>query len=193
MGNQQVSTSEIYKEHPEYKEILVSNYGNIKTSSNGKSRYVRLNKQGYPTVQIKRSGKVKSLKVHRLVAELFLPPPPKELVEKCEREHWKVVLVKHRDNDKTNNFYENLQWCDLEDNTKQAWQDNLITGAKGSANGRATLDEDTVHSMCKFFELGNGPKAAVEEFGCSQQQASKIRAGIAWKHISKQYNIKPLR
>lgn len=193
MGNQQVSTSEIYKEHPEYPEILVSNYGNIKTSSTGKPRYTNINKQGYPVIQIKRNGKVKSLKIHRLVAELFLPPPPKEMVDKCKREHWKVVLVKHLDNDKTNNFYENLEWSDLRGNTKQAWDDGLIEGLQGSKNGRSVLTEDRVHELCRFFELGNGPKAAVEKFGCSRQQASKIRAGFAWKHISDQYDIKPLR
>ena len=34
------------------------------------------------------------------------------------------------------------------------------------------------------------PKEAEEVFNISKQQASKIKAGIQWKHIWEQYNIK---
>lgn len=193
MGNQQESTSEVYKQHREYGKLEISNYGNVRNSKSKKPRYTSVNKQGYPTVQIKRGGKVKTLKIHRLVAELFLPPPSEELIEKCSKEHWGVVLVKHLDNNKCNNHVSNLEWCDLKSNTKQAWDDSLITGLRGSENGRATLSEESVHELCKFFEAGGTPKDAARIYNCSRQQASKIRAGIAWKHISAQYNIRPLR
>jgi len=66
---------------------------------------------------------------------------------------------------------------------------------RGDNNGRAKLTEELVHKLCAWYESSteNTPKKAVVEFKISIQQASKIRCGIAWKHIFCQYNIKPLK
>jgi hypothetical protein len=94
------------------------------------------------------------------------------------------------DNNKLNNFYLNLQYCDVKTNTQQAWDDGLIPALKGTRNGRSILSEDIVHLMCKAFEDGMMPKESCTVFGCSMQQATKIRAGFQWKHVSCHYNIK---
>jgi hypothetical protein len=148
------------------------------------------NKKGYLEVQYKIKGHIKTLKVHRLVAEMFLPEPSEELKLKCSKEHHGKVLVRHLDNNKLNNRHSNLNWCDLETNTKQAWDDGLIPSLKGSLNGRAVLTEDIVHAICKDYELGMKPKEAISKYGISRQQATKIRAGYQWEHVSCQYNIK---
>lgn len=100
----------------------------------------------------------------------------------------------HNDNDKTNNTPSNLRWGSIHNNTTQAFKDGLIEHRVGELNGRSKLNESQVHELCKFFELGGSPKEAVDVFGyVSRSQAGKIRCGIAWKHISSKYNIKPLR
>lgn len=189
MDNQQRSLEKV--KHEKY-NIWVDRLGNI-YNEDGTPRYTSENAQGYLVTQVRIQGKRYTLKVHRLVAETFLPPPPEEMVEKCSKEHWGKVLVLHNDNDKLNNSVDNLRWGTLEDNTTQAYQDQLIPYLKGERNGRAILTEDVVHELCKFFEKGGGPKEAAELFQVSIQQASKIRCGIAWKHISKDYDIKPLK
>jgi uncharacterized coiled-coil DUF342 family protein len=193
MGNQQPSFLIEYKRHPIYTMLEISNLGEVRNYKNKKVRYTRINKQGYRITQVTINGHVKTLKIHRLVAELFLNSPSQELVEKCSKEHWGEVLVKHLDNDKLNNNVNNLEWCDLFSNTIQAWEDGLIPSLKGELNGRSKLTEEVVHKVCKFFEEGGSPKEAVIEFGISKQQATKIRSGISWKHISNQYLIKPMR
>lgn len=190
MGNQHRNNLEewkIFKENPRYE---ISSHGNVRFTSTRQVKPQHENAQGYLVIQYKVNGKKFSKKVHRMVAEAFLEPPPQGLVEKCSREHWKVVLVKHLDNNKQNNYYENLEWSDLEGNTKQAWDDALIVGLKGAENGRATLTEEVVERMCKDFQEGMMPKEAVAKYGCSSQQASKIRAGIQWRHIWCKYDIK---
>ena len=177
---------EVFKENPRYE---VSDHGNVRFSSTGVTKYQCENAQGYLVIQYKILGTRYTKKVHRMVAETFLKPPSKELVEKCSKEHWKVVLVKHLDNNKKNNHYQNLEWSDLKGNTKQAWDDSLIIGLKGSENGRAKLTEEVVEKMCRDFQEGMMPKEAVAKYGCSVQQATKIRAGIQWKHVWCKYNI----
>jgi hypothetical protein len=192
MGNQQTSLpeTEVFRQHQLYPVLSISQYGNIVNSKTGKPRYTTTNKQGYLVTQIVEVGKRKTLKVHRLVAEMFLPEPDEELLLKCSKEHHGKVLVKHLDNNKLNNYYTNLMYSDLLGNTVQAWDDGLIFGLKGSLNGRATLSEDLVHAICKDYQEGMKPKAAVAKYNISTQQATKIKAGIQWKHIWCQYDIK---
>ena len=188
MDNQQVSIPECWKQ---YKDTLyeISNHGNIRFIKTKKPKRSPIQATGYREFQYKRGGKRLSVKLHRAVAELFLDPPSQELVDKCSKEHWGKVLVKHKDNDKLNNNVLNLEWCDLLSNTQQAWADGLIKGQAGSANGRATLTDDVVHAMCQDFENGMTPSEAVRKYNVSRQQATKIRAGFAWKHISCNYHI----
>ena len=131
--------------------------------------------------------------MHRLVAIAFLPEPSHELKELCSTKGSGVVLVNHIDGNKLNNNYTNLEWCDDGYNTRHASATGLNPPHIGENNGRAVLTEDIVHEVCKAFEMGMTPLEATSVYQISRQQASKIRAGIAWKHIWKLYNIKPLR
>lgn len=184
---------ELYIQHPTL-PLFISNLGNVK-KLNFKRKYTYVDTCGYTTLRFTKRlpcGKLKVYvhKVHRLVAELHLKEPTAGLVEAASNEHHGKVCVKHLDNDKTNNKVSNLQWDTSSGNTKDAWKDGLIPKLKGSLNGRATLSEDLVHKVCKAFEDGMFPKEATQVFGISMQQATKIRAGVQWKHIWCQYDIK---
>lgn len=54
---------------------------------------------GYPTVKLMMNNKGKTVKVHRLVAQAFIPNPNN------------YQDVNHKDEDKTNNHISNLEWC----------------------------------------------------------------------------------
>lgn len=55
---------------------------------------------GYLLVSLCCNGKHKGITVHRLVAQAFLPNPDN------------LPEINHKDEDKTNNSVENLEWCD---------------------------------------------------------------------------------
>ncbi len=59
---------------------------------------------GYLYVTLFRDGKRYYPRVHRLVAEAFIPNPDN------------LPEVNHKDEDKTNNFASNLEWCTSHDN-----------------------------------------------------------------------------
>lgn len=77
----------------------ISNFGRIKNSKNNKILKTQLNK-GYLRINLRYNGKVKWFLVHRLVAYMFLENP----------NNYKII--NHKDENKLNNYLENLEWCD---------------------------------------------------------------------------------
>lgn len=178
MGNQQGS---FYKQIEEFPKYEINCFGEIRNISTQIRKYVYLHSTGYWYVQFKKDGKTYSRKLHRLVAEYFVAKP-----SGVEED---LLVVKHLDNDKANTIYTNLAWDTQYNNTQDAYRDGLIPAMQGESNGRSVLTEVFVEELCRNFEEGMTPSEAVEIFGISRQQATKIRAGYAWKHIWCKYNI----
>ena len=78
----------------------MSNRGRVK-SKIVEYRFLKpyLSRDGYPKVDIRISGEKKPRFVHRLVAQEFVPNPEN------------LPQVNHIDEIKTNNSYDNLEWC----------------------------------------------------------------------------------
>ena len=58
-----------------------------------------MHSKGYKVVSLTKDGKTKTVFVHRIVAEAFISNEDN------------LPMVNHKDEDKTNNFVENLEWC----------------------------------------------------------------------------------
>jgi len=193
MDNQQVDnlvTWKVLKDFPKYE---ISNTGIIRNVKTKSIKYTTTDKDGYIIVMFKKDKKTYARKVHRLVGLNFLDPPSEELITECSKKGSGLVLINHKDGVKSNNNVLNLEWCDDSYNLHHAISNNLWTPNVGQQNGRAKLCDEKVHEICLAYEGGMTPKEAEAVFGISKQQASKIKCGINWNHIWKQYNIKVKR
>lgn len=89
----------------------VSNLGRVK-SLNYKGKGVikilkgYIKRDGYETVTLMKDGIRKYLRVHRLVAQAFLPNPDN------------LPQINHKDENPLNNIVDNLEWCTPSYNTK---------------------------------------------------------------------------
>ena len=83
---------------------FISNYGRRKNSKN----YIiktQDDKDGYQIFSFYVNGKRIDKKIHRLVAEAFIPNPNN------------YPFINHKDENKANNYVDNLEWCTKTYNT----------------------------------------------------------------------------
>lgn len=100
---------EIWKEIKEYEGIYkISNFGRVKslprktTNQHGKNEIIlkpSKNTSGYLQVNLNKNGKDKNVLVHKLVAETFINNTNN------------LPYINHKDENKTNNYVSNLEWC----------------------------------------------------------------------------------
>ena len=98
---------EVWRDIEGYEGLYqVSNLGRVKSLWYGKERILKLGRNifGYLTVGLHKNEQQKTCKVHRLVAQAFIPNPNN------------LPDVNHCDEDKTNNSVQNLEFCDAKYN-----------------------------------------------------------------------------
>lgn len=114
---------EIWKDIKGYEGLYqVSNLGRVKSLGNGKSNNSKVkilkpckNKDGYFLITLSKNNKKKSYRINRLVASAFIPNPNN------------LTQVNHKDEDKTNNRVDNLEWCDSKYNTNYGTRNKRIS------------------------------------------------------------------
>lgn len=98
----------------------VSSFGRVKRND-GKILFTAPNSCGYPSVKLRHNGGRKTLTVHRLVAEQFLPNPEA------------LPQINHIDGNKLNNRVDNLEWCTASQNIFHAYRHGLKEKTKVKA------------------------------------------------------------
>lgn len=134
---------------------FVSNLGRVKVV-HSKTEHIynkQIHSHGYEIVFLYDNNKQKNIRVHRLVANSFIPNPQ----NKC--------FVNHINGIKTDNRVENLEWVTASENAKHAYKNKLrIPRLKIS-----TADVEIVRqSQEKGYILS-------EKYGVSQSAISAIR------------------
>lgn len=101
---------QIWKDIEGYEGLYqVSNTGKVRSLNyrrTGKTKVIKqsTDKLGYKSVFLCKDGKNKGYLVHRLVALAFIPNPNN------------YPVINHKDENPSNNYYKNLEWCTQEYN-----------------------------------------------------------------------------
>ena len=163
---------------------LVSEYGDIYSLLSNKYLKPHEDKDGYCRVNL--SGYI-SASVARIVAYQF-----------CKNRDISLV-VDHIDGNKKNNYYKNLEWVTIRENTRRAEKMGLRK-VQGSHNGNSRYTDEFVHKVCKLLSEG---LTAMEAFRritnkkyCNMEDKNdsalyrfihKLKSKKGWDYITSQY------
>lgn len=160
---------ELWKDIKNYEGLYqISNYGRVKAleKSVWTGKYFKYypeiilkltsDKDGYLCITLHKDGKAKSFKVHRLVAEAFIPNPDNK------------PTVNHKNGDKTKNYVDNLEWMTNKENTAHArrtglmkenqyGKNNYMYGKYGKDNPNSIsviqIDKNTNNVIKEFYSI----------------------------------------
>ena len=174
---------EIWKDVVGYEGLYqVSNLGRVKSLPRhlvvGWADYISKEKilkqsehrQGYKYVWLHKNKEKKIFKIHRLVAEAFIPNPHN------------FQCINHKDENKANNFVDNLEWCNHSYNNNYGDRNNKVRKANCKIVLQYTLNG-------KFIKEWNGTREAGRELNISCNCISavclgkrKTAGGFIWKY-----------
>src|SRR3569833_194271 len=115
---------------------------------------------GYLTIRLAKGGEGRTHRVHRLVAEAFIPNPNNK------------PGVNHKDGNKHNNAVSNLEWVTELENIQHGIATGLID-SKGFANGSAKLSEDQEKQAYSAVFSGEKLISIAERLGLSHNTNPK--------------------
>ena len=162
------------------KDVLISNFGNVKTES-GFVYSTFKSKNGYIHVTLWINGKQKQMLVHRLVAKAFVPNP------------YNKKTVNHKNGDTTNNCEWNLEWCTPLENTmhKIFVLGHDLNGKKNPMFGRTGENNAKFVDYVMVFKddelVGEYPTqmAACEALGWKRCRANQISRCVSHSRNTK--------
>jgi len=152
----------------------VGNHGHIESCWTGKWERLKpkLDTHGYHHVDLYLDGKRTAQRIHRLVAQAFLPNPE----EKPE--------INHKDGNKINNAVTNLEWATSSENNMHAFRVLGRQTPRGEQHGSAKLTADDVKQIRRLYATGNYTQQELgNTFGVRQGEVSHIVRRKNWVHI----------
>lgn len=131
----------------------ISKNGEIRNDKSGRIKSERYNRYGYRIVDLYSQGERQTERVHRLVANAFIPNPQMK------------TQVNHLDGNKRNNHVNNLEWVTASENMKHAFDTGLskpsrgMLGRKNPNGGRHGLPVKIIETGEVFSSITECSKA----------------------------------
>lgn len=161
-----------------FSDYEISEFGTVYSWKSGERKTLKqsIDIDGYKTVGLYKDGVCKRIKVHRLVANAFLP--------KIDGK----TCVNHKDGNKWNNSRNNLEWCTRSENSSHASKNGLLVyGGKqrlGKAKQRRFTTEQINTIKELYFSDGVSQREIGKMFGCDHSVISEIVTEKIYNNIS---------
>lgn len=127
---------------------------------------------GYKKVKLRsKDGATKMVSVHRLVAESFIPNPQN------------LPQVNHKDENKTNNCVDNLEWCTPEYNTNYGTGIERCSKAKCKRVVQMSLDGHIVREWESMKSIVNETSFSYSRISQACNKEPNKAYGFIWKFI----------
>ena len=140
----------------------VSDLGRVKSLWHGKEKILKPRKQncGYLNVILCKDGHSKTITVHRLVAKAFIANPNN------------LETVNHKDEVKTNNVADNLEWMSQRDNNNY--------GTRNKRASEANTNNPKRSKQVQMFDKQTGELLATFPSTMEANRVTGINQGNIW-------------
>lgn len=158
---------ELWKSFKDDENYLISNYGRVYSLKSNMYLSQRLNKNGYLSVKLYCNGKKRNEYIHRLVALTFIDNPDK------------LPQVNHLDENKQNNYVENLQWVTSKENNNYGSHNEKV--AKAHRKPVMCVELNRIFDSAKEAERITGIFATQINAVCRGK--GKTAGGYHWRRV----------
>ena len=126
----------------------------------------RKGSNGYLQVGLWKNGKGKNHYMHRLVAEAYIPNPEN------------LPQINHRDENKTNNCLQNLEWCDHKYNINYGTRNEKISNSNKKPILQFDLNGNFIKEWKSATDVGREVRDNIRH--CLKGR-TKLAYGYIWK------------
>ena len=170
-------TTEIWKDIKGYEGLYqISNLGRVKSAINRSNHKHELilkpikDRDGYYRVHLYKKSKLTTYFIHKLVAETFIPNPDD------------LPIVNHKDEDKTNNCMNNLEWCTVRYNN--SYGNRLINISKTSGKPVQCVETGLIYHSIK--EAGRQTGIDYSSIAKNCRGKRSVAGSYHWKYVKKE-------
>jgi len=170
---------EIWKDVVGYEGLYqVSNLGRVRSLGFDKWHKGKIikgcfdGKKKYLFVSLYKGGKSKGFNIHRLVATAFIPNPKN------------LPQVNHKDEDKTNNCVDNLEWCDASYNMNYGTAMKRMIATRNESNKK-----EEIVAKCKATKIANNSYSAEKPVNQFTWQGDFVKRYSSKTEASRQTGI----
>lgn len=103
----------------------------------------KADRNGYLFVTLCKNYKMKNYKIHRLVAMAYIPNPEN------------LPQINHKDENKTNNCLQNLEWCNAKYNSNYGTRNDKVSNSLKIPILQYSLDGEFIREWPSATDVGN--------------------------------------
>lgn len=164
----------ILMRNPYYK---IDENGNVYSIRQNRILTPKNNHDGYLRIQLYNHGTCEFVMIHRLVAEEFLSNPENK------------PFINHKDGNKQNNNFDNLEWVTQSENIQHAWNTGLSTPhlncpSRSKAVEQFDIDGTYIATFPSTMEVERclGIKHGTISKVCKHSPAYHTAGGFKWEY-----------
>jgi hypothetical protein len=170
--------TEIWKPLKDYEGLYeISNMGRVRSLIKKGNTKQQIRKTGldvatgYINIMLRKNNKPLTKRVHRLVAEAFVPNLDNKPV------------VNHKDGNKKNCKADNLEWMTYSENTLHSFKNGLQRKVFGDKNYITKIKDQDVLKIRELINQGKTNKEIAKIYGVNPSQISRIKTGHRRKEL----------
>jgi hypothetical protein len=166
------------KIYEDFNDYIITRCGRIYSHKSNRFLKGSEHSEGYRRIELRKGSKVRRFYIHRLVAELYLEKKDSNLV------------INHKDGDKANNHYTNLEWTTQSKNVLHAYETGLAWHHRGETMYNAILTEDAIVDIFELRNEGWTYQSIADKCGVSSSCVYHIHVNEnRWRHVKVKHGL----